>query len=83
MHITEHQTEHQTARVTVITEYEGPERWFTAVCSGKSREIATYACAPAETVDPDDPYDPDDRPHPDAVREIEKMHPGCFFVYLD
>jgi hypothetical protein len=65
------------ARVTVITAYDGPERWFTAVCSGKSRTVAVYDCAPA------DPDYPDAQPHRDAVREIEREHPGCFYVYLD
>ena len=69
--------DHHTAQVTVITAYEGPERWFTAVCSGKSQVIAKYECIPA------DPDYPDAQPHHAAVESIEKLHPGCFLVYLD
>jgi len=76
MHVTAERT--ISVKVTVMKDDNPDNYWFNQ----PDKIIATYDCT-ALAVDPrfSDRLWAADVPHPDALSEIEKLHPGCTFVY--
>jgi len=63
-----------TAQIKVLTPWAGNAPWFTAVCEKRAEIVETYDVWPVEAGS--------SYPHPDAVREVRRLHPGMDLVYL-